>query len=365
MVKNLSFFITISLALLSMVSSGRAAQADDRFVAGYATAVLEREVKVEGFSVEVNEGVLTVKVRWLTGEQGERIKEALSSIHGVEQVLVIDAEAGRVPDSDPAPYDEDVVAEREGRPARELFKALLADPKWPHFSASYLDCMGSKEFSNVGAVSFGESFGIYRGEFSPEGRWALGIEAAVFSIFDLNADSHDLINSDFWVAFPSLSFRKGDFSALGRLFHQSSHLGDEYLLRDRMDRVNLSYEGLSLKLSYDFWKAWRFYGGMGYIFHTDPPDLEPWSTQVGLEFESPRAFVGNRVRPVGAVDFQHREESNWDTDLSLRAGVQFERQTGGKGRYRLLLEYYNGHSPHGQFYNRKIEYVGIGTHLDF
>jgi Protein of unknown function (DUF1207) len=30
-----------------------------------------------------------------------------------------------------------------------------------------------------------------------------------------------------------------------------------------------------------------------------------------------------------------------------------------------LIEYYKGHSPNGQFFDRKIEYVGPGLHLHF
>jgi len=360
MVRRLWLLTTVSMALLCLASFGRAAPADERFIAGYATAVLERELRIEGFSVEVKAGVLTVKLRGLTEKEGERIKKGLSAIQGVEQVVVVEAEESGSVDS-----GSDVSEEGKGRGNGEIFKTLIADPRWPRFSAAYLHCTDSEEFRHMGAVSFGESFGLYRGKLPPDGEWGLGIEAAVFSIFDLDAASHDLINTDFWVAFPSLSFRKGNFSALGRIFHQSSHLGDEYLLRDRIDRVNLSYEGLTLKVSYDFYRAFRFYGGSGYLFHTDPPDLKPWSTQAGLEFESPIAFFGDAVRPVAGIDFQHREESHWETDLSIRAGVQFEKEGMGKGGYQLLLEYYHGHSPHGQFYNRKIEYLGIGTHLDF
>ncbi|MCJ7595188.1 MAG: DUF1207 domain-containing protein, partial [Desulfobacterales bacterium] len=284
MVKSLWFLTTVPITLLCLVSFGRAAPADEGFIAGYATAVLERELRIEGFSVEVKAGVLTVKVRGLDEKEGERIKKGLSAIQGVEQVVVVEAEESGSVDPGTDVSEEDRVTESKGRHTREFFKALIADPRWPRFSAAYLHSTDPEEFSNVGAVSFGESFGIYRGRLPSDAEWALGIEAAVFSIFDLDADSHDLINSDFWVAFPSLSFRKGNFSALGRIFHQSSHLGDEYLLRDGIDRVNLSYEGVTLKVSYDFYRAFRLYGGSGYLFHTDPMDLKPWSTQAGLEF---------------------------------------------------------------------------------
>ena len=34
-------------------------------------------------------------------------------------------------------------------------------------------------------------------------------------------------------------------------------------------------------------------------------------------------------------------------------------------RLRLMAEWYNGFDPHGQFYNNKVEYFGMGVSLGF
>jgi hypothetical protein len=31
----------------------------------------------------------------------------------------------------------------------------------------------------------------------------------------------------------------------------------------------------------------------------------------------------------------------------------------------LLVQYFNGYSPNGQFYKEKIEYIGFGVHFHF
>jgi hypothetical protein len=175
----------------------------------------------------------------------------------------------------------------------------------------------------------------------------------------------DLINADYLVGIP-LTTRKGNFANLTRIFHQSSHLGDEFLLRGRTDRrVNLSYESVHSLFSYHLPAGFRLYAGGGYIFHKEPSDLDPWSTQFGLEYRSPWTFLGGTLRPVAAVDIQNRQESNWDTDISARAGVQFENPDFLERRLQLLLEYYQGKSPHGQFYDNSIEHVGFGMHFFF
>jgi len=248
-------------------------------------------------------------------------------------------------------------------PRSRLFDHLLADQRWPHFSASYQNYISDKEIRNVGAANFGATFAFFQGGFPLGGFWELGIQAGVFAIFDLNSEIRDLINADYWIAFPALSYRNSKFSALARLFHQSSHLGDKYALQNQTKGVNPSYEAVDLKGSYDLGKTFRIYGGIGYIFRKEPPDLKPWSVQYGAEFRSKRAYLKGMVRPVAAAGFQNQEESGWRTDFSFRAGLQFEGKEKGSQRFLLLVEYFAGRSPNGQFYTRSIEYAGIGIHF--
>ncbi len=186
----------------------------------------------------------------------------------------------------------------------------------------------------------------------------------MFAIFDLDAESLDLINADYWVGIP-VTYRKDSFSALLRLFHQSSHLGDEFLLRSRVDRVNLSYEAVDIKASYKPKNWLRNYGGVTYIFHKEPSDLKPWSIQYGLELKSPKTYFGGKLTPVAGFDFKNRQESDWDVDISVRAGFQVESEKTIWNRIHLMLEYFYGNSPHGQFYERKIEYISLGSHFYF
>jgi hypothetical protein len=248
-------------------------------------------------------------------------------------------------------------------PGGALFKPLIADPRWPHFAASYERYLRDPSLKDVGAASFGETFALLRERYWSTW-WEMGIQAGVFAIFDLDAPSKDLINADYFVALP-FSFRRGDLSGLLRVFHQSSHLGDEFLLRTRAARINLSYEGLDVKVSYEFWSDMlRAYGGAGYLFARDPATIDPWSLQYGLEFVSSWPPRRAGWRPVAAVDFQHREENDWSTDFSARAGVQIDGVLASRNM-QLLVEYFLGRSPNGQFFRTKIEYIGLGAHFHF
>ena len=149
-----------------------------------------------------------------------------------------------------------------------------------------------------------------------------------------------------------------------RVYHQSSHLGDEFLLSNQVDRVNLSYEVLDLLLSFEPWRWLRVYGGGG-LYLDREPNLERGLLQTGVELTSPVAYIAGYLRPVAALDLQNREESNWKPDLSLRAGVQIEHPALENRRLQILGEYFDGRSPNGQFLEQSIRTVGVGVFLGF
>lgn len=344
----------------------------DAFVAGYVAAILERELRVPRAVVRVKDGVVTLGAQSVGGVDTERLHELLGGVPGVVRVEVEGAEP-MVPDEP----RRAAAVERAAGGATEaeveqpdasfllktplLFEPLHADPRWPHFAAAYHGYHGNDGLENVGAVSFGESFSLYRRPLNEEGQWELGLQAGVFAIFDLDAPSQDLINADYFVG-PVAALRWGDLAALARLYHQSSHLGDEYLLRTGADRENISYEVVDLFVSWDVVDPVRVYAGGGYVIDSEP-DLRPWLLQAGAEVMGPP--LGGGIRPVAAVDVQSREHHGWDGDVSVRAGVQFEDPAFASLRLQMLLEYYRGRSPNGQFFEEDIEFYGFGLHFYF
>jgi hypothetical protein len=343
---------------------------DDAYIAGYATAIIERELRAGPRPLRVEGGVVTVDGTGLDEADRVRLLEALRAVRGVLRVEVVTA----LPE--PREVRETRVVPGVGRmkvledlqtgvlPGGQLFKPLIADPRWPHFAAAHQYYLNERDLTNVAAVSFGETFSLYRDRVG-EAWWEVGIQAGVFAVFDVDAKSKDLINADYLVGV-FLGYRHDRFSALGRVFHQSSHLGDEFLLGNRIkNRVNLSYESFDLRLSYELLgDVLRPYVGGGYLFDQDPEDLKPGSVQWGLEFRSPWPGPTAAFRPIAAADIQNREENDWHSDLSLRAGVQFEGVLATRN-LQILLEYFRGHSPNGQFYKQKVDYLGVGAHFHF
>ena len=339
-----------------------AASPSDAWLEGYAAAVLERDLGLTVPSLRAANGVLTLSASDLSPAMRARVLSALTTIRGVTRVEIVEG-----PTPPPAPETTtalQVLAEWQTGllPGGTLFRPLIADPRWPHFAASYQRYRHDRQLGDAAAVSFGESLTLYRDRLAGVW-WDVGIQAGVFAVFDLDAASKDLVNADYLVGIP-LSLRSEDWSVMLRLFHQSSHLGDEFLLRVRPQRLNLSYESLDAKVSREFGDVLRLYGGAGYLFDQEPASLQPWSIQYGAELISPWPGRAAGWRPIGAVDLQHREQNHWSADFSARVGVQLDGVLASRN-LQLLIEYFRGRSTNGQFYREQIEYLGLGAHFHF
>lgn len=258
-----------------------------------------------------------------------------------------------------------------GLPRGEVFAPLIADPKEPDFLISYLWIRTDSRNSSVGAVGLGQTFGLlrWRGRRPGDGL-QLGLSGAVFAQFDMGLPSKDLLNADYLIGFP-ITYHRGAFSARARLYHQSSHLGDEYLLetQPQPQRVNLSFESLDLLLAGEA-GPFRVYGGGEYIPWRVPPDLKPGRLHGGLEYRQPGSLlrIGGvvKARVVMALDVRSWQQQNWRPGWSARGGLELTsaRDEDGLGqRLAVLLHLYDGPSPYGQFYPVEITSIGMGAHF--
>lgn len=348
------------LMCLLLQGVNAAAEGSDEYISGYAAALVEHEFHLPGTEIQVEQGVVTVYVKRLGAEDPSKIAAAVERIPGVVRADVREGEPAR---RRGVPSAQTVTPEAESKflPRGLLFDPLHADPRWPHFGASYHWLSQGRQF----ASSFGESFAFYRSAAPFHGQWELGMQAGVFGIFDTQRSSIDLINADYNVGLLA-SYRADKLSGFIRIHHQSSHLGDEFLLSNpQVTRVNLSFEEVDLKVSYDLTTWLRIYGGVGTLIRTDPSSLGRHTSQGGAEFKSPWVMFGGKLRPAAYADFQANARTNWRVGQSMRAGFQFENATIGDRKLQVLAEYFSGPSPNGQLYTQNVEWVGMGIHLWF
>ena len=339
---------------------------DDAYIAGYAAAVLEHEFNVPGAVLQVQQGIVIVTADSLGNVDQKKVIATLEKIPGVVRAEI---QEGTLPPVPPVPLQAAVQKEVPKPESKFLPRGLLvapfhADPRWPHFSLASRHPSYGQEPSHTGSANFGETFALYRNAAPFAGQWEIAVQAGVFSIFNMNGGSNDLVNADYTVGLLS-SYRTGPLSGFIRLHHQSSHLGDEFILNSQIpvNRVNVSYEEVDLKISYELTSWFRIYGGGGVIFHGEPQSIKGGTGQGGAELTSPWTFWDGKIRPVAYTDFQAKEGNNWKVGSSVMTGLQFENALIGDRKVQVLAEYFAGPSPNGQFYGQNIEWYGVGVHL--
>lgn len=266
-------------------------------------------------------------------------------------------------------------------PQGQLFYPSMASPKEPRTHITYLvlklpddslettgNGVEEDDSINIGSVGFGDSFGIVRWSgWGKDDAWQLNISGAVLAQFNMDADSMDLINADYIIGFP-LSYRNGPFSARARFFHQSSHLGDEFLLLPQLEtlrvtRINLSFETIELLGALE-WNGIQLTAGPSYIVHTDS-ELKRNSFQANIDYQSREPVFKPTIRLFTSVMWHSWEETDWDSDFNVKAGVNIRSPYTEKRAIQIFCEYYNGNLPFGQFYKLRTEYYGAGINVSF
>lgn len=330
--------------------------ADDAYLRGYLDGLLDNRFPSLGLKVHTldAQGLVQLSARNCPGPSQQRDIEELLIATGRVRTVVWDAATDCArPSTASSPFDVSLLSEEE------LFAPLLADPRQPRFSMSYQRYRTPTQHFRAAGVAFGEYFPIATGVLGRSGASQIGIQGAVFALFNLDAPSSDLVNADYSIGIP-LSYRRGPWSTLFKIYHQSSHLGDEFLLGNAgINRLNLSYEDMLGLVSHE-WERWRVYGGVGYLLRSEPA-LDPGHWQAGIEYVRPHAFAG--LDFIAAADVKAAQELDWSRSRSYQAGFEFRRNT--PRRLRLMLEYFRGHSPNGQFYREKLSYVGVGVYFRF
>jgi len=248
-----------------------------------------------------------------------------------------------------------------------LFQPIIGDPWEPMYSAGYRwgdDVQGAK----VVAVSYGDDFPIFRwfDVFSAHGDLQIGITAGVWSTFKMNAQTQgafsELVNTDYLVG-PALSYAFDRWSFRFRLYHISSHLGDEFLVNHPFfPRVNPSMEAIDLFTSCQVTQGIRVYFGPGWVFHSDDSfKIEPFYVQYGTEMR----FWGRKYyyhQLYGsfflAVNFRNWQENHWQFDVSTLLGYEFSKLQGVGRKIRIFGEWHDGYSE-GQFFKDRTSWLSI------
>lgn len=249
------------------------------------------------------------------------------------------------------------------------FERLLADQRWPVFSASYRFQGNGRFLDAYEHISAGDTIAMIRAPIELRGRpveLEFAVQGAVFSVFDPNFEQ-SLIVIDY-VAGTYLAARSGRASAMLRFWHVSGHVGDEFLLEDDVydidARTPYKYEAIQLLGSYDLPAGFRIYAGPSLLFGVNPSPQEFGQVilHAGLEWRAQQKLFGT-VRPVAGVDVQMIDGQYFNPDVSIRAGLSFEGARRGPA-FQVLGEFYTGRDPNGELFSDRVSFAGVGVFVN-
>jgi hypothetical protein len=212
----------------------------------------------------------------------------------------------------------------------------------------------------AGVVSGGAVFGLWARERHCD-KVQVSLMGGVSSQFIMDDPSQTLMNSDFLIG-GQVTHRRGPVSARLRVYHQSSHLGDEFLLRNpRVTRVNFAFQAVDGLFSFDR-HVWRVYAGGGARFFTHA-DLSPGVLRAGVE-AGQRPSRGRRPRLVGALDVTAHQALDWRRATSGAGGLEWSGSSNAR-RLRALVVVFSGPTSWGQFYADEMRHAGAQFQFEF
>ncbi len=244
---------------------------------------------------------------------------------------------------------------------KEVFRPLMADPREVSLALRVVTPVGHRA---LGEVSAGDYFGLYR--------WVLpwkdaylqwSVAGGFFARFDLVAVEKDLQVLDFTASMP-FDLRVGKWCIRLLPYHQSSHLGDDYLERTGESLTKYSMDSFKTLAAWEPSAAWRLYTGYNFTIRHNEDISGGQMLQAGFEWSS-AWWSHEHAQLYWANDFQSWERIGWNPILNTQGGVRFARSPQARQRLAVFLEYGTGHQSFGQFYEKEESHWVLGLRFEF
>lgn len=243
------------------------------------------------------------------------------------------------------------------------FRGPMADPAEPRMYLGRLHVERVGSDFGAAVAGLGYDFGLLRRHGgNPKRGWQLSLFGSADSLFNLDLPGDALVNTDYRLGLP-FTWRDASYSTRIRLYHQSSHIGDELILGGNAPRrIDLSFEVLDVLLAWDF-AGWRLYGGGSHVLRTSHDSYKGSGLHLGVDYVSAPALFGQRL--TAGLDIKWLEPANWRSGAAARAGIKFGRYALEPRGLTLLYEMYEGFAPFGQFFVEDFAYRGVTLQFDF
>ena len=242
-----------------------------------------------------------------------------------------------------------------------LYRSYIAGEKEPRFNAVWLK---EKSRGLVWETQMGGRIGLLGSSNHDEANpraWQFDMEGGAQARVDPQQNS-DLEAVDY--RFGLLLTRRVDRNAYkAGYYHLSSHIGDEYLLRNPgYLRLNYVRDSLIFGMTHNLTDDMQVYGEVGYAFGNEG-GAEPLELQYGYQYTPLRAD-GLKGAPYFGINGHTRQDFHWITSVNAVAGWQW-RGAESKHLFRVGLQYYTGPALQWQFAGLNESLCGAGMWFDY
>ena len=189
----------------------------------------------------------------------------------------------------------------------------------------------------------------------------LGIGSQVYGRFSLHDSKTALISVD-WVAGLNTTAVLGPVALTMQVYHESSHLGDEYGDRFQAQRLDWSREVAAGWMTYGAGN-WRLTGGASYVLY-DGLSLPRGGASLGIDWGGGRHRILTRpVEPVVGLYTEGSAATGWRLSTSGKLGIAVRGKQGTRS-IGLALIAHHGLSTQRQFFRQESQYVGLEVRFD-
>jgi hypothetical protein len=248
-------------------------------------------------------------------------------------------------------------------PAVQSFELPGASPRVHGFVGRMLSVeRGDSRFGREyeGEVVLGENFPVIALKRGVR-PIILGIGSQVYGRFSLSDSKSALISND-WVAGLNTTAFLGSWALTLELYHESSHLGDEYGDHFQVSRLDWTREVLTGWATYGSGR-WRFTGGASYVLQ-DELRLPRAAGSLGIDFRGSRhRLAGSEMRPLLGLFTEADAANDWRLSTSAKAGVALSAGTQGR-EIGFAIIGHNGLSTQRQFFRNTSRYLGLEVRFD-
>jgi len=248
-------------------------------------------------------------------------------------------------------------------PPDSLYPVYLADPLRPTFNAQ-IQRYGQVGIADTGASRFDLKMGghlpLYQFEWH-EQDWQWLLLAGYHGQFDIT-QSQDNIGWDGLYGLSLVTQQSPELAWRIGIKHISAHVGDELMQRSGRARLGYTREEFRLGLAWSPQPSSTFYAEAGYAYDLRNEALQQaWRAQVGAQYQQAFVYRQRELHWYTALDLSGYQENRWQLNTTVQLGLSVNT---GYHAWRLGLEFYQGRSQLGEFFQDRERYAAIGLWFD-